>query len=235
MKTIRRPDFKEVVVSRQIHLDSRFIFNDKAIGPSNFYGLRKANYGKGFGMPTLSDLTVLLNACFLNRDFDSSKQVVQHAEHRLTGNTAILYSPQEGMYVQDNPTIRYSRISMSKTSLRKKISRELYGTLCSEDGHIRFVQEGNTHQLGRIEPADLHKNHVILALFGGSARARKLTEICEENELTPYLEVDSINREAIVVPHLFYSSGLNKLVISIADSAEEWDRYSFGIKDSKTC
>ena len=52
--TLAKPTFEEVVAVTTMKLpDAGLTFNAQRVGPTNFNGLRNADYGQGFKMPVM--------------------------------------------------------------------------------------------------------------------------------------------------------------------------------------
>src|SRR3972149_10623582 len=97
---IKKPEFREVVTVTNMELpDSGLTFNSQRVGPMNFNGLRNADYGQGFRMPTMPELVQLVYASLENQDYKTAKEVISTLRsYWFTGNTAIHYFPT-GMFV----------------------------------------------------------------------------------------------------------------------------------------
>lgn len=183
---ITKPSFEEVVGVTTMNLNDGLRFNAQEVGPMNFAGLRNADYGKGFRMPTMSELVSLVYASLENqKDYDTAKNVVKTLRNYwLTGNTGVLYVP-EGMFVQDNPNLKEGRISMDQKTLEKKLnSHEEKGVVFSKDRNVRFVpyefkRESQT-------PLELSKNTGVIALVGGEENAEKIAKASGHYKSNPY-------------------------------------------------
>jgi len=173
MKNIAKPKFKETIANT-IELDNGLIFNALKIGPMNFKRLRNANYGKGFRMPTMSELTSLIYSSLKNKNYDTAKDVIKTAEHCLTGNTGVLYV-SKGMFVQDNPKLKQGKILMNSRTLERKLGKnEEKGVIFSDDKTIRFVPYG--FEIDSQNALALAKNPGIIALTGSEENAEKFAE-----------------------------------------------------------
>src|SRR3989344_691898 len=117
---IQKPSFREK--EGLIHLDdSGLTFNAQRVGPMNFAGLRNADYGYGFRMPTIPELIPLVYAALESQKHQTAKSIVNTLkDYWLTGNTGILYTPK-GMFVQDNPSINDRRVVMEEKTLESKL------------------------------------------------------------------------------------------------------------------
>jgi len=235
-KTIAKPSFKETVAFTTMDLDDVGLkFNAQRIGPMNFYGLRKANYGKGFRMPIMPELVQLVYASLENKNYDTAKNVIKTLrDHWITGDTGILYV-HEGMFVQDNPNLENRRISMNQKTLERKLGKhEEKGVAFSDDKTIRFVPYGFKRE--SQSALELSKNPGVIVLVGGEENAEKLARASEHYKLKPYFwaleNVDSpITRVAVLVSDYFFGGGL---VVDAYDDGGFGDRCSFGVlKDAE--
>ena len=132
--TIAKPSFREVVAVTTMNLDDANLqFNSQRVGPTNFAGLRNADYGTGFQMPTIPQLIPLVYASLENKGYATAKGVIQTLKQSwLTGNTGILYT-SKGMFVQDNPELTEGRVSMDEKTLESML-----GSVLSRNYFIRL-------------------------------------------------------------------------------------------------
>ena len=186
---IQKPSFREVVRVTTINLDDvGLVFNTQRVGPMTFNGLRNANYGPRFRMPTMPELVPLVYASLENKNYDTAKNVIKTLRDSwITGNTGILYV-QDGMYVQDNPNMENGRISMSQKTLERKLEKhEEKGVVFSEDKTIRFVPYGfKRKSQGALE---LSKNTGVIALVGSEENAERIAKASEHYKIGPYFWV----------------------------------------------
>ena len=219
-KTLAKPSFKETMGITTIDLDDvGLTFNAQRVGPMNFLDLREADYGKGFGMPTMPELVSLVCASLENQEYESAKNVTETLRNNyLTGNTRILYT-EKGMFVQDNPKVRDG--FMNQKALEKKLdSYEEKGVVFSDDRSIRFVpSEFKTKNLG------------IMALTGGQENAEKIAEASKNYKFIPdFCEFGNINSRTKRVAVLT-SGSFNDKVYVCADDPKDCDRgYSLGVR-----
>lgn len=185
-KTIVKPSFEETMNL----LDVGLRFNAQRVGPTNFRGLREADYGKGFRMPTMPELVPLVYASLENQDHDTAKNVVKTLKRNwITSNTGIFYAP-EGMFVQDNPELKDGKILMNQKALESKLgSHRERGVMFSDDRSVRFTPYKFTpykFKIGSQSALDLARNSGIIALVGGGENAEKLAKASEHYRAEPY-------------------------------------------------
>jgi len=234
--TIQKPSFREVIAITTISLDDEgLVFNAQRVGPMNFYGLRKADYGRGFRMPTMPELVQLVYASLENQNYDTAKNVVNTLrDHWLTANTGILYVP-EGMFVQDNPKLKDGIISMSQKSLEKKLSsHEEKRVVFSDDKTIRFTPYNYKRE--SQTPLELSTNTGIIALVGGEENAEKLARASEHYKLKPYLwALENVSLSQTRVAGLNSSSFGRGLAVDANSGGVFVDSFSFGVLKDTTC
>jgi len=174
---IQKPRFEEVVEVTTINLpDFSLKFNAQRVGPTNFNGLRTANYGPYFRMPTMPELVPLVYASLENQDKETAKNVIKTLKSNwLTGNTAIHYFPG-GMFVEDNPEMKNKRIvTPTQKALEERLdSHEEMGVVFSRDKSIRFVPYVFKTKLQTA--LELARNPGIIALTGSEENAEMLAK-----------------------------------------------------------
>jgi len=239
---IQKPSFREVVAITTINLDDEgLVFNAQRVGPMNFAGLRQADYGKGFGMPTMPELVPLVYASLENKNYDTAKNVIKTLRNNwitgknnwITGNTGILYIPK-GIYVQDNPKLKEGRISMNQKTLERKLGKhEEKGVVFSEDKNIRFIPYGFKRK--SQSALDLARNPGIIALTGSEENAEKLAKVSEHYKLKPYFwALENVDSPQTRVAGLTSGSFDGRLVVDADYSENGGGRFSFGVlKDAE--
>lgn len=183
-ETITKPTFKEVIAVTTMKLDDGLVFSSQRVGPMNFNGLRKADYGNGFRMPTMPELVSLVYASLENKDYDTAKNVIETLRnHWISGNTGIRYVP-EGMYVQDNPNMENGRISMNQKTLERKLGKhEEKGVVFSDDKLVRFTPYD--YKRGSQSSLELSKNPGVIALTGSEENAEKIARASKHYKVNP--------------------------------------------------
>lgn len=233
-KTITKPSFKEVVVVTTIDLDDIGLkFNAQRVGPMNFAGLRQADYGKEFRMPTMPELVPLVYASLENKDYETAKNVIKTLRTNwLTGNTGILYVP-DGMYVQDNPQLEKGRVSMNQKTLVEKLgTHEEMRVIFSDDKTIRFTPYNYKRE--SQSALELSKNTGVIALTGSEENAEKIARASEHYKIKPYFwalsDVDSPKTRVADLN----SSGFDGRLAVDAHYSVDLGRFSFGVlKDAE--
>jgi len=198
----------------------------------NFNGLRNADYGQGFRMPTMPELVQLVYASLENQDYKTAKEVVSTLRNYwLAGDTGILYT-KNGMYVQDKPKIENGRVSMNEKSLERKLGKhEEKGVVFSNDKSIRFTPYN--YKRGLQSALELSQNPGVIALTGSEENAEKIAKISESYRVNPYFwALSNINSPQTRVADLV-SVGFVGLEVGAYYSEDGNSKYSFGVKETQ--
>lgn len=231
---VAKPSFRETVTVTTMDLDDvGLTFNAKRIGPMNFAGLREADYGEGFRMPTMPEIVPLVYASLENKNYDTAKNVVKTLKnHWITEDTAIHYF-LEGMYVQDNPAIKNGRIiTPTQKELENRLgSHKEKKVVFSDDRSVRVTPYN--FKRGFQTPSELSTNTGIIALVGGEENAEKLAKASKHYKSNPYFwtleKVDSPQTRIVGL----YSGGFDAGLGVVADYSEDLDHmFSFGVLES---
>ncbi len=230
---IKKPTFKEVVAVTTMELpEFNLIFNAQGIGPMNFNGLRNADYGKGFRMPTMPELVPLVYASLENKEYETAKNVINTLkDYWLTGNTGIYYF-SEGMFVQDNLEMENGRIiPPNYKTLESKLGKhEERGVVFSEDKKIRFTPYNYKRE--SQSSLDLSKNTGVIALVGGEENAEKLAKTSEHYKANPYFwALSNVDSPQIRVAELDSGSFDGGLCVNASCSVGDDDGCSFGVRE----
>jgi len=237
-KTITKPKFKEGVAATTMELDDGLVFNAQRVGPKTFRMLRESDYGKGFRMPTMSELVPLVYASLENEDHDTAKNVVETLKRNwITGNTGILYAP-EGMFVQDNPELKDGKILMNQKALESKLgSHRERGVMFSDDRSVRFTPYKFTpykFKIGSQSALDLARNSGIIALVGGGENAEKLAKASEHYRAEPYFRaLKNVDSPQTRIVDLFSGDFVDRLYVNAYGSEDSDKRFSFGVQEIK--
>lgn len=152
------------------------VFLHPAYGPDAYINVGNQIETDGLAKPNMAQTASLIYDAF-NSDNKYSKEIRDIMENRrLWGFTGILYVPNKGAYVQDNPEVRNNRVFMEESELVKKLD--------SNDASVRFVPFGfNIKDMSSLE---LSKNSYVIALVGEEG-ADKLAEVADKHRRKPYL------------------------------------------------
>ena len=233
--TITKPSFREVVAVTTMNLDdSDLIFNSQRVGPTNFAGLRQADYGKGFRMPAISELVQLVYASLENQDYKTAKEVISTLQkYWVAGNTGVHYT-KKGMWVQDYPNMENGRISMKEAELEKMLGEhEEKGVVFSDDKRVRFTPYNYKNE--SQSAFELSKNTGVIAFSGGEENAEKLAKASEHYRLKPnFWALFNVDSPQTRVAELGSYNFDSRLVVNADFSEGVGSRYSFGVlKEAK--
>jgi hypothetical protein len=228
-----KPKFEELTTMTLPDVGLRF--NAQKVGPTTFKGLRNANYGKEFRMPTMPELVPLVSASLENKNYDTAKNVIKTIRnHGLAGNTGILYVP-EGMFAEDIPKtkIGISKIFMNQKVLEKRLgSHEEKGVVFSDDKSVRFTPYNFKRK--SQTPLELSTNTGIIALVGGEENAEKLAKASEHYRTKPYfLALESVYIPITKVAGLCSAYFGGWLGVYAGYNEGDGNRCSFGVQKIK--
>ena len=228
---IAKPKFEEVVAVTTMNLpDVGLKFNAQRVGPMNFAGLRTADYGPDFRMPTMPELVPLVYASLENKDYETAKKVIKTLrENWLTGNTAFHYFPI-GMFAEDSPKMKSGRIVLpNQKTLEKRLgSHEEKGVVFSDDRSLRFVPYG--FKMESQTALNLSTNPGVIALAGSEQNAEMLAKASQNYRENPHFwALSSVKTPQTRVAGLGSDVFGDRLVVG-ADGSENYDyRFSFGV------
>ena len=124
----------------------------------------------------MSEITSLVHTAH-NSDDRYSKEIQKRMKDNwLWGFTGILYVPNKGVYIQEDPQIKGRMLFMDECELIRKLEEN--------DPNVRFVPFG--FQTGEMTPTQLAENKYIQALVGEEG-AEKLAEIAGKYKNEPRL------------------------------------------------
>lgn len=231
-ETITKPSFREegnLMVLDDVGLQ----FNVQRVGPTNFSGLRKADYGLGSRMPTMPEIVSLVYASLESQDYETAKDVIKTLRSNwLTGNTGILYVPEGMLYVQDNPELRDNRVFMGAKTLESTLgSHEESGVIFSDDRSIRFTPYN--FKRASQTPLELSTNQGVVALVGGEENAEKIAKASEHYKLDPrFYALSNVKLPEIRVAGLGSGDFDYGLFVGASDGEGFGDGCSFGVRES---
>lgn len=159
------------------YLKDKLMFVYPAYGPNTFANVKSEIEKSDLRYPTMAETVSLVYAAFQDKDNKYSEEIIDLLRKSwLWANNRILYVPNEGAYIQDNPIIENGRFLMNKSDLVKKLE--------SKDESVRFVPFG--YKINEQSSRDLSKNKFVIGLAGDEG-ADKSAEVSEYYKLEPYL------------------------------------------------
>jgi hypothetical protein len=146
--------------------------------PGDYLEVAEKLQSKGLRGPTFAETSLLVSQAFSSGEDPSFDGLLKAMRERwLWTNTAVLYWPGEGVYIQDDPkpspdgtTLREDPFPrglwMDRNQLRERLE--------SGDPEVRYVPLG--YEVGFLEPGRLSGNALLQGLCGDSEIARGLAE-----------------------------------------------------------
>jgi hypothetical protein len=172
----------------------------------------------GLVRPTFGDTVVLVHSAWQNPKEKFSKEIIQLMKSDwLVADTAILYVPNEGAYVQDHPqTNENGWPVMDKMDLAEKLE--------AGDKAVRFAELD--YQTSKMSVEALAKNKFIQALCGSKETSQMIVELAQKYSDKPYLwAFDNVDSEITRVASL--DSGCSDSRLLVDGYFHESDRYGY--------
>jgi hypothetical protein len=190
-------------------------------GPENYFKIQRQIKKAKLILPSMSQLVSLVYSTF-NSEVEHSEEIKQIMEHFLMwGFTGNLYIPNRGIYIQDNPEIKYGKLLMEESELVKKLEEN--------DNSVRFVNFG--FEVGKMSPLELSKNQYIIGLVGEEG-ADKLAEITGKYKIESYLwAFKKVNETLKRVSGLSLVRSFNcRISLDSNNEGDDKFRYAIGIQ-----
>jgi len=204
------------------HNEDKLTFIYPAKGPGTYTQVAEAIDQEGLARPTLAETASILYPGFCDEnamkepEFASIRQLMK--DNWLWAFTGILYVPNEGAYIQENPEIRNRMPLMDKSELVRKLEES--------DPSVRHVPFG--YQIKKMSPVELSKNPFIIGLAGEEG-ADKLAQIADKHKRKSYLwSFKSVDQETTRVSGLISCWDLDVLGLFVGGDSRGDGRYGFG-------
>lgn len=180
------------------HQNGILTFIHPYAGPNTFAKVGEQIDAKNLQRPTYAQTTFLAHTAWQNQDNKYSDEIIKLLKSNwFWGFNGILYVPNKGAFVEDNPKVVDGRVSMNHLALVKRLE--------SGDKAVRFAPFG--FKTGEQSAKDLAKNAFVIALAGEEG-AEKLAEVADNYSAKPYVySFDKIDQETVRVPALYASCG----------------------------
>jgi len=191
-------------------------------GPDTYANVGKKIEKDGLSRPTMAETASLVHAVFNSDDGYNNEIKKLMKQGWLWTFTGILYVPNKGAFIQDNPEIRDGVPFMDKDDLEEKIK--------SGDSSVRYVKFG--YKTGRMTPKELEKNEFVIGLAGKEG-AKKLAEVACKNRENPYLwSFKSVNKPLTRVSAVGsdWDLGDRGLGVDGIDRGDVWRGFGFGVQ-----
>ena len=149
------------------HLNREITFVYPAKGPDTYLELATQLEQNNLSRPTMSQNSSLIHSVRQNPKERYSKEIMSTLKNSgLCCFNKILYLPNKGAYIQDNPEIKDIRIVKKKS--------DLFNKLDANDPSVRFVPFG--YKIGIQSAKALEENAFVIGLAGEEG-AQKLAEV----------------------------------------------------------
>lgn len=204
------------------HNGEELTFAHPHYGPGTYAQVGEQIQKEGLARPTMAQTVSLVHTAF-NSDDKYSKEIKDIMRNKwLWAYTGILYVPNKGAYIQDDPQIKNAMPYMDQNELERK--------LYSNDPTVRFVPFG--YKTGEMTPIQMAKNPFVI-VQAGQEGAQKLSEVADKFKRKPYLYsfdsvVKPITRVSALNSDWDFGSRLN---VSGDLHGDDDDGCAFGVLD----
>jgi len=208
------------------HQNGRITFVSPAKGPETYADVQEQIMSEGLIAPTMAQTASLIYTANQNKKEPEFNEVISRLNNNwLWGFTGILYVPNKGAYIQDNPKVADGRVAMNKSELVKKLE--------AGDKSVRFVPFG--YKLESQKASDIAKNPFVIALAGEEG-TEKLAKISESYGNSPYLwSFKNVDNEIARVSGLRgYCYGGYRLLVYGNDYVDGDNGYALGVCETST-
>lgn len=191
-------------------------------GPNTFAKVGEQIDAQKLQRPTYAQTASLVHASWQNKDNKYSQEIIKILKNNwFWGFNGILYVPNEGAFIEDNPKVVCNRVSMDKSALVKRLE--------AKDSSVRFVPFG--FKTREQSAKDLAKNAFVIALAGEEG-AEKLAEVAGNYSAKPYVNSTNKTDEEIANVSALdadYLYGGDRLDVDSCDYGSSRLGYAFGV------
>lgn len=199
------------------HQDSTLTCIHPYQGPGTYVNVAQGLQERNLRQPTLTETASLAYAALQNKGDKYADEIIQLMKQRwLWGFTGILYIPDDGAYIQDNPAIEDNRVVMNLDELK-------------QDETVRHVPFGYSATC-QMSPEELTENPFAIGLAGEKG-AKTLVNIARQypNQSRLWALTD-VDEQQIRVAALS-SRGGDWLDVSGLNHDGNYDGCSFGVRE----
>lgn len=204
------------------HNREDLVFLHPIYGPNTYANVGSEIERDGLYRPTMAETASLVHGAF-NSDDDYSKDIKKiMRDNWLWGFTGILYVPNRGAYIQDDPELRNGMPYMEELELIKRLE--------SGDSLVRYVPFG--FKIGSQSSLELSKNPYVIGLVGKEG-VEKLAEVADKHRAKPYLwSFESVDESLTRVSALdsYWSIGVRRLNVYGYIHGNDRDGCAFGVQ-----
>ena len=201
------------------HEDGKITFVSPAKGPNNYVNVQNAITEEGLVAPTMAQTASLCYTANQNSDEPEFNEVLNRLDRNwLWGFNGVLYVPNKGAYIQDNPNVKDGRVVLDESELVK--------TLESGDKSVRFVPFG--YKTGEQTVSDLAKNDFVIGLAGEQG-TEKLAKLCKRYRNSPFVfSFDKVENNVARVSSLY---GYGRL--DVCGNGYDYDGFGYALGIAK--
>lgn len=203
--------------------ESKLSFIAPAFGPGTSAQVGNRILKAKLEQPTMEQTASLVHEAWQNPDEEYFSDILTKLRaNRLWPFNGLLYTPKEGIYVEDRPEIKKGFVVMDESDLIKKLE--------AKDTSVRFIPYGFKREYQTS--GELEKNPFIQALAGEEG-AELLAEAADKYEGGPYvrtLDSKDITRPVTRVAALYSRWGFgSRLVVDGNGRRDPRYGYAFGV------
>ena len=207
------------------HKGEDLTFIHPSYGPDDYTNVKELIEKDNLEPPTMAETASLVHSVF-NSDDTYSEEIKRIMKDKwLWAFIGILYIPNKGAYIQDNPRIKNGMSCMDQNELERKLE--------ANDPCVRVVPFG--FKTGEMSSLQLSKNEFIRAIAGEEG-AEKLAEVVADKyrNKSQLYSFDSVNEPLTRVSALYSDWDLDlRLVISGLNHGYSRDGHAFGVRRAR--
>ena len=204
------------------HDGGELTFLHPSYGPNTYANVGLAIVQNNLKRPTMAETASLVHAAFNSDDRYSAeiKDIMRQRQVWLWAFTGtLLYVPNEGAFIQDDPEIRDGMPFMDRGSLEQRIN--------AKDPSVRHVPFG--YKVGEMSPLELAKNPYVIGLAGEEG-AEQLARVADKYSDKPYLwSFESVDGNVIRVSALNSGDLDRRLSVGGDLHGDDWVGRAFGV------
>jgi len=190
----------------EVQVEDRTLrFSTLSTHPGGFVEAAKAVAEAGLDPPTFGEASIFVAEVMARKGEESLQEAFQTIQDRwVWADTALLYVPEEGVYIQDHPEetgkglVKQDTPGLGALNMEPSVLKSLVE---SGNPSVRFVPYG--YKVGPQSPSEVESNPLIIALTGGTEGAGKLAEAASRFSEDPCVQAfDKVDEPHIRVTGL---------------------------------
>mgnify|MGYP001582332107 CR=1 FL=1 len=201
--------------------DITFIY--PALGPNSYVNVEQQIEQAELKKSTMAETASLVHTAF-NSDDKYSLEIKKIIKEKwLWAFTGVLYVPNKGAYIQDNPEIKKEMLFMNESDLVKRLE--------ANDKSVRFTPFG--FKTESMSSSELAKNEFVIALAGEEG-AERLAETSDKFKEQPFLGSFKSVDETLTRVSALGSSWFSDYGLDVGGDHGYRLGYSFGYASQKS-